>query len=86
MTAVGMECPKCGSRQSNVKDFRPTARGIGTIRRRRQCVQCGERYVTYEVRGDAFAVIRKFDVDSIEEMTRRIVNAIVETGKLFDDD
>ncbi|MCC6382488.1 MAG: transcriptional repressor NrdR [Dehalococcoidia bacterium] len=40
-----MRCPYCRSRDSKVTDSRATGDGI---RRRRQCVVCGERFTTLE--------------------------------------
>ena len=42
-----MECPYCGNTDSKVKDSRPARDGI-TIRRRRQCLICSDRFTTYE--------------------------------------
>ncbi len=42
-----MQCPKCGSDVSQVKNSRPTQHGI---RRRRICPK-GHRYTTYETTG-----------------------------------
>lgn len=46
-----MECPAC-SGQTKVLDSR-VAPG-GSIRRRRECEACGERFTTYERAGAAF--------------------------------
>ena len=43
-----MKCPFCGYAESKVMDSRPTDEG-SRIRRRRECVQCGKRFTTYEV-------------------------------------
>ena len=44
-----MKCPKCGSSyQSRVTDKRDTPDDI--IRRHRECLKCGERYTTYEIK------------------------------------
>ena len=40
-----MNCPYCGYYDSKVIDSRDVNEGI---RRRRQCLSCGERYTTYE--------------------------------------
>jgi len=40
-----MDCPYCGYRDSKVIDSRDINEGI---RRRRQCLKCGERFTTYE--------------------------------------
>lgn len=42
-----MECPKCHNLQSKVVDSRPTDNGR-SIRRRRECLNCGNRFNTYE--------------------------------------
>lgn len=42
-----MRCPKCGHLEDRVIDSR-TARDGGAIRRRRACLQCGQRFTTYE--------------------------------------
>ena len=42
-----MKCFFCGSNQSSVIDKRSVA-GTGEIRRRRECLKCGNRFTTYE--------------------------------------
>ncbi len=42
-----MKCSYCGFKESKVIDSRATEDGE-TIRRRRECVQCGKRFTTYE--------------------------------------
>ncbi|MEE8506463.1 MAG: transcriptional regulator NrdR [Kiloniellales bacterium] len=42
-----MRCPFCGNDDTQVKDSRPTEDNA-TIRRRRQCVNCGARFTTFE--------------------------------------
>ena len=43
-----MKCPFCGCVESRVIDSRPTDAGE-RIRRRRECLECGKRFTTYEV-------------------------------------
>lgn len=43
-----MKCPYCGYEESKVIDSRPTDEGQ-RIRRRRECLECGKRFTTYEV-------------------------------------
>ncbi len=43
-----MRCPFCGSPDTRVVDSRAAREGR-SIRRRRQCSQCDERFTTYEV-------------------------------------
>jgi len=42
-----MRCPKCGSRDDKVIDSRQS-RDSSSIRRRRECLNCGYRFTTYE--------------------------------------
>ena len=42
-----MKCQYCGCIDSKVIDSRPTDDGF-SIRRRRECIQCGRRFTTYE--------------------------------------
>jgi transcriptional repressor NrdR len=42
-----MRCPFCGNEDTQVKDSRPTDDN-STIRRRRQCPNCGARFTTFE--------------------------------------
>ena len=42
-----MRCPHCGATDTQVKDSRPTEDNTA-IRRRRFCVECSERFTTFE--------------------------------------
>ncbi len=42
-----MRCPKCECQDDKVVDSRASREGA-TIRRRRECLQCGHRFTTYE--------------------------------------
>lgn len=42
-----MKCRYCASTESKVIDSRPTEDG-SAIRRRRECINCGKRFTTYE--------------------------------------
>ena len=42
-----MKCPRCGSEEDKVVDSRAVRDGRA-VRRRRECISCGERYTTYE--------------------------------------
>ena len=54
-----MRCPACGHVESKVLDSRPTEEGA-VIRRRRECLACGERFTTYEkVEQPRFVVVKK---------------------------
>lgn len=43
-----MKCPFCAYEESRVIDSRPTDEGE-RIRRRRECLNCGKRFTTYEM-------------------------------------
>ena len=43
-----MKCPVCNCSDSRVLDSRPASEGT-SIRRRRECPNCGKRFTTYEV-------------------------------------
>lgn len=43
-----LKCPICGYTESKVIDSRPTEEG-SSIRRRRECLSCQNRFTTYEV-------------------------------------
>lgn len=66
-----MKCPFCGYDDSKVLDTRPTDEGY-TIRRRRECLKCQNRFTTYEkIEQSPVMVIKKdgnrqaFDRDKI---------------------
>ena len=42
-----MKCPFCGHEENKVVDSRPVQDGRA-VRRRRECLQCSERFTTYE--------------------------------------
>ncbi|MCM8774301.1 MAG: transcriptional regulator NrdR [Candidatus Omnitrophica bacterium] len=42
-----MKCPYCNYNQDKVIDSRETMEGT-SVRRRRECINCGKRYTTYE--------------------------------------
>lgn len=58
-----MRCPSCGFAESKVVDSRPSEDGA-SIRRRRECLDCGRRFTTYERLGDNPLVIVKSDGSS----------------------
>lgn len=55
-----MRCPKCGCEESKVVDSRPSENN-DAIRRRRECIQCGYRFTTYERREETPLVVLKKD-------------------------
>ncbi len=54
-----MKCPYCGYGESKVIDSRPTE-DDEKIRRRRECLSCGQRFTTYEfVESTPLMVVKK---------------------------
>ena len=62
-----MKCPECGCEESKVIDSRPTE---NKVRRRRECIQCGFRFTTYEIIEDIPLMVIKKD-NSIEPFDRQ---------------
>ncbi|HIW75209.1 transcriptional regulator NrdR [Gordonibacter sp.] len=58
-----MRCPSCGNIESKVVDSRPSEDGTA-IRRRRECLDCGRRFTTYERLGDNPLIVIKTDGSS----------------------
>jgi len=75
-----MRCPYCGADDTRVVDSRP-AEGGATIRRRRSCEQCSNRFTTYE-RREAALMVRKRDgrVEpfSPEKVRAGVANAVAD--------
>jgi len=55
-----MKCPFCAFEESKVIDSRPTDEGE-RIRRRRECMQCGKRFTTYEIIENVPIIVVKKD-------------------------
>ena len=55
-----MKCPKCGFSEDKVVDSRTTKEGEA-IRRRRECLQCSNRFTTYEYIERAPLIVVKKD-------------------------
>jgi transcriptional repressor NrdR len=54
-----MRCPRCGTLRDKVVDSR-SSQGGAAIRRRRECLECGERFTTYEyVESFSLVVIKR---------------------------
>lgn len=55
-----MKCPFCSYRDSRVIDSRAVEEGC-SIRRRRECPNCGKRFTTYEKYEETPLVVSKKD-------------------------
>lgn len=62
-----MKCPECGFEDSKVVDSRPTD---DKIRRRRECLQCKNRFTTYEIVENIPLMVVKRD-NTIEPFDRQ---------------
>lgn len=73
-----MRCPSCGCSESKVVDSRPSEDG-GSIRRRRECLNCQHRFTTYERMEDIPVMVIKSDGSSEvfdrEKLLRGILSA-----------
>ena len=58
-----MRCPECGCLEDKVVDSRATKEGEG-VRRRRECLNCGHRFTTYE--GIIHAELKVVKTDPLE--------------------
>ncbi|NPD30283.1 transcriptional repressor NrdR [Eggerthellaceae bacterium zg-1084] len=58
-----MRCSQCGKTESKVVDSRPAEDGA-SIRRRRECLSCGNRFTTYERINDTSLMVVKSDGSS----------------------
>lgn len=58
-----MRCPSCGYPESKVVDSRSADEGA-SIRRRRECLECGHRFTTYERLAENPILVTKTDGSS----------------------
>jgi transcriptional repressor NrdR len=57
---AAMRCPFCGHDETKVVDSRDSE-SQDAIRRRRECLECGKRFTTYERREEMPLMVRKKD-------------------------
>lgn len=55
-----MKCPACGHQEDKVVDSRGSEDGV-SIRRRRECLKCSQRFTTYEQIGEPSLMVVKKD-------------------------
>ena len=75
-----MRCPKCNSLKSSVVDSRQ-AEDANTIRRRRECEQCGHRFTTYERVEEKTLVVVKKDGTREQFSREKIFNGIIRSAQ-----
>lgn len=71
-----MKCPKCNCCESKVIDTRPTEDGF-KIRRRRECIECGHRFTTYEKIEETQIVVIKRDGTRQGYNRDKIINGLI---------
>lgn len=71
-----MKCPYCDYYESKVVDTRPTDEGQA-IRRRRECIQCGKRFTTYENIEEIPIVVVKRDGNRQTYNRNKLLNGIL---------
>ena len=71
-----MKCPACAYTDSKVIDSRPSADG-STIRRRRECQECGKRFTTYEIIETVPLVVVKKDKSREPFDRHKILGSII---------
>ena len=71
-----MKCPKCGYYESKVVDTRSTDDGV-KVRRRRECIECGYRFTTYEKIEETQIVVIKKDGTRQGYNRDKIINGLI---------
>ena len=71
-----MKCPYCDNPDTKVVDSRPTDEGQ-TIRRRRECEQCGRRFTTYEKIEEIPLIVVKKDGSRQTFDRSKVINGII---------
>ncbi len=70
-----MKCPKCGSLNDKVIDSRQSKDGT-VIRRRRECLDCGYRFTTYERFEEEKIIVKKKNGSTEPFYREKIVRGI----------
>lgn len=71
--------PVCFHKHTRIIDYGVASRGF---RRRRECVACGYRFTTYEIRGD----LDLSKILSATNVLHKNLSALAELGKLYLED
>ncbi|WP_069989847.1 transcriptional regulator NrdR [Streptococcus agalactiae] len=75
-----MRCPKCGYNKSSVVDSRQAEEGT-TIRRRRECEKCGNRFTTFERLEELPLLVIKKDGTREQFSRDKILNGIIQSAQ-----
>ena len=71
-----MKCPKCHTDNTKVNDSRPNDDN-STIRRRRECTECGYRFTTYERLETTPIVVIKKDNSREAFESEKLINGLL---------
>lgn len=71
-----MRCPKCNFDETKVLDSRQTDDGF-KIRRRRECISCGQRFTTYEKIEEMQLLVIKRDGNRQGYNRDKIINGLI---------
>lgn len=71
-----MKCPFCSYEESKVIDSRPTDEGE-RIRRRRECLECGRRFTTYEMIENLPIIVIKKDKSRETFNRQKLLNGML---------
>lgn len=76
-----MRCPFCGYHESKVLDTRTLNEG-GSIKRRRECLECQKRFTTFEVLENVqIVVIKKSGEKELFDRTKLLAGVLKATQK-----
>ena len=75
-----MRCPACARLDDKVVDSRQAEDGV-TIRRRRQCLVCGQRFTTFERVEEVILMIVKRSGDRVPFDRSKVVDGIASAAK-----
>jgi len=75
-----MKCPKCGSLHDKVVDTRQS-KDATVIRRRRECLECGNRFTTYERLEEEKIIVKKKSGETQDFDKSKIVRGIMLASK-----
>lgn len=75
-----MRCPKCGYNKSSVVDSRQAEEGT-TIRHRRECEKCGNRFTTFERLEELPLLVIKKDGTREQFSRDKILNGIIQSAQ-----
>lgn len=67
-----MKCPRCGMENDKVVDSRAVRDGRA-VRRRRECLDCGERYTTYEAVETKPVIVLKRSGDRVQYHRSKVI-------------